>query len=193
MKKVIDDGVVEMVNYLSAKPFSEPEAVSQQSKKRLIECPDDILSIAMKSARFDEGSQPPDAIVSTVPDSVEIADISTSAELTVHNNEFIIIDDDVNQNDTHVPLKITRVWSEFLNKEKNSEESSDDDIIVINDEDDVDLSEKENLNDCLKKQKESTNESNEGKRLVFPIELDKLFVCKKCGKYSGKLFLIVIK
>ncbi|XP_022160559.1 uncharacterized protein LOC111026733 [Myzus persicae] len=180
LKKVIDDGVVEMVNYLSAKPFSEPEAVSQQSKKRLIECPDDILSIAMKSARFDEGSQPPDAIVSTVPDSVEIADISTSAELTVHNNEFIIIDDDENQNDTHVPLKITRVWSEFLNKEKNSEESSDDDIIVINDEDDVDLSEKENLNDCLKKQKESTNESNEGKRLVFPIELDKLFVCKKC-------------
>jgi len=76
--------------------------------------------------------------------------------------------------------------------------SSNDDVI-IDDEDYVVLSEKLELNENPKKQicleiDESINGPNKVKRSVFPIiELDKLFVCKECGKYSVKLFLIFNK
>jgi len=120
-----------------------------------------------------------------------MAKSSTSMSLAI-DNEFIMIDD-VNQNDMQETLQINRIWSESNNKEKVS---SNDDIIVIDDEDDVDLSEKEELNEGPTKQicleiEESLNGSNKAKRLAFPIiELDKLFVCKECGKYLIKLFSI---
>jgi len=175
--------------------FSESEILPRQSQKRFIECPD-VPSMARKSARFDEGSQPPDAIALTVPDGVQMAESSTSESAL--NNDFIMIDDDddydVNQNDTHESLAIISVWSDYNNIEKKSEVLSNDDIIVTNEDDDVDLSEKEKLNKGPTKQicskiEKSINESNNIKRLAYPIiALDKLFACKKCGKYSGKLF-----
>jgi len=195
LTKVIDNGIVEIVN-LPAEIISVPEVLPQQSKKRSIECPD-VLSVAMKSARIDEGSQPSDTIVITVPDSAQMAESSTSMSLAI-DNEFIMIDD-VKQNDMQETLKINRIWSESKNKKKDPNLSSNDDIIVIDDEDDVDLSDKEIFNEgptkriCLDS-KESINGSSKVKRLAFPIiELDKLFVCKECGKYSVKLFLIVNK
>jgi len=185
--------MVEIVN-LPADIISVPEILPQRSKKRSIECPD-VLSVAMKSARINEESQPSDTIVITVPDSAQMAESSTSMSLAI-DNEFIMIDD-VDQNDMQETLKINRIWSEFNNKEKEPKMSSNDDIIVIDDEDDVDLSKKEELNESPTKRicleiEESINGSNKTKRLAFPfIELDKLFVCKECGRYLVKLFLIV--
>jgi len=184
--------MVEIVN-LPLEAISVPEVLPQRSKKRSIECPD-VLSVAMKSARIDEGSQASDTIVITVPDGAQMAESSTSMSLAI-DNEFIMIDD-VNQNDMQETLKINHIWSESNNKEKEPKVSSNDDIIVIDDEDDVDLSEKEELNEgptkriCLEVE-ESINGSNKAKRLAFPmIELDKLFVCNECGKYLFKLFSI---
>jgi len=177
---------------LPAETISVPEVLTQRSKKRSIECPD-VLSAAMKSAHIDERSQSSDTIVITVPDSAQMAESSTSTSLAI-DNEFIMIDD-VNQNDMQGTLKINRVWSDSKNKKKEPNVSSNDDIIVIDDEDDVDLSEKEEFNEgptkriCLEIE-ESINGSNKAKRLAFPIiELDKLFVCKECGKYF-KLLII---
>jgi len=192
LEKTIENGMVEIVN-LPAETSSLPEVLPQKSKKRSIECPD-VLSVAMKSARIDEGSQSSDTIVITVPDSAQMAESSTSLSLAI-DNEFIMLDD-VNQNDMHETFKINHIWSESKTKEKEPKISLNDDIIVIDDEDDVDLSDKEGLNEvptkriCLERE-ESTNVSNKSKRLAFPIiELDKLFVCKECGKYSVNLFFI---
>jgi len=186
LKKVVDNGIVEIV-HLPAE--SVPEVLPQQSKKRSTECPD-ALSVAMKTARIDVGTQPSDTIVITVPDSAQMAKSSTSMPLA-NDNEFIMIDD-VNQNDGHETLKINRIWSECDIAEKEPEVSSNDDIIVIDDEDDeddVDLPEKELTEGPAKRICLNINRSNKTKRLAFPvIELDKLFVCNKCGKYSVKLF-----
>jgi len=184
LTKVIDNGMVEIVN-LPAEKISVPEVLPQRSKKRSIECPD-VLSVAMKSARIDEGSKPSDTIVITVPDSAQMAESSSSMSLAI-DNEFIMLDD-VNQNDMQETLKISRIWSESKNKKKEPNVSSNDDIIVIDDEDDDNLSDKEFNEDptkriCLESD-ESINGSNKAKRLTLPIiELDKLFVCKECGKY----------
>ncbi|XP_026811622.1 uncharacterized protein LOC113552843 isoform X4 [Rhopalosiphum maidis] len=181
LKKVIENGIIEIVN-LPADTVSLPEVLPQKSKKRSIECPD-VLSVAMKSARIDEESQPSDTIVITVPDRAQMTESSTSLSI---DNEFIMIDD-VKQNDMQESLKIDCIWSESKKKEKDPKVSSNDDIIVIDDEDEVDLSEKEGLEDsskqiCLERE-ESTNGSIKTKRLAFPIiELDKLFVCKECEK-----------
>ncbi|CAI6364719.1 unnamed protein product [Macrosiphum euphorbiae] len=191
LTKVIDNGMVEIVN-LPLEAISVPEVLTQRSKKRSIECPD-VLSVAMKSARIDEGSQASDTIVITVPDGAQMAESSTSMSLAI-DNEFIMIDD-VNQNDMQETLKINHIWSESNNKEKEPKVSSNDDIIVIDDEDD-DLSEKEELNEgptkriCLEVE-ESINGSNKAKRLAFPmIELDKLFVCNECEKVfsNGQIY-----
>jgi len=186
----IDNGIVN----LPVEAISVPEVLPQRPEKRSIECPD-VLSVAMKSALIDKESQASDTIVITIPNSAQMAKISTSMSLAI-DNEFIMIDD-MNQNDMQQTLKINSIWSESNNKEKEPKVSSNDDIIVIDDEDDVDLSEKEELNEGPTKQiclvtKESINRSNKAKRLAFPIiELDKLFVCKECGKYIlVKLFLI---
>lgn len=187
MKKVIENGIIEIVN-LPADTVSLPEVLPQKSKKRSIKCPD-VLSVAMKSARIDEESQPSDTIVITVPDRAQMTESSTSLSI---DNEFIMIDD-VKQNDMQESLKIDCIWSESKNKEKDPKVSSNNDIIVIDDEDEVDLSEKGGLEDstkqiCLERE-ESTNGSIKTKRLAFPIiELDKLFVCKECGKYSVEFF-----
>ncbi|KAL4143321.1 hypothetical protein QTP88_005667 [Uroleucon formosanum] len=192
LTKVIDNGMVEIVN-LPADINSVPEILPQRSKKRSIECPD-VLSVAMKSARINEESQPSDTIVITVPDSAQMAESSTSMSLAI-DNEFIMIDD-VDQNDMQETLKINRIWSESNNKEKEPKVSSNDDIIVIDDEDDVDLSDKEELNESPTKRicleiEESINGSNKTKRLACPtIELDKLFVCKECEKVfsNGEMY-----
>jgi len=133
----------------------------------------------MKSAHIEEGSQP---LLITLPDSVQMAESSTSKSLAI-NNEFIIIDDDdVNQNDIHKSLKINRIWSESTNEEKKPELSSNDDIMVIDSENDVNLSEKEELSKGLTKQICLKDRSNKIKRSVFPIiELGSLFVCEECG------------
>eukprot|EP00102_Acyrthosiphon_pisum_P022313 XP_016659523.1 PREDICTED: uncharacterized protein LOC100573806 [Acyrthosiphon pisum] len=191
LTKVIDNGVVEIVK-LPREAISVPEVLPQRSKKRSIECPD-ILSVPMKSARIDKGSQASDTIVITVPNSTQTAEKCTSMSLAI-DNEFVMIDD-VNQNDMQQTLNTNRIWSES-NKENEPKVSSNDDIIVIDDEDDVDLSEKEELNEGPTKRiclaiEESINGSNTAKRLAFPIvELNKLFVCKECAKIfsSGLMF-----
>jgi len=133
----------------------------------------------MKSARTEEGSQASSTI--TLPNCVQMAESSTSKSLAI-NNESIMIDDDVNQNDMHESVKITRILSESNNKKKMPKVSSNDDFIVIDDEIDVNLSEKEEFNKGPTNQKCLKNRSNNVRRLVFPlIELDNLFACKKCG------------
>jgi len=179
LKKVIDDGIIKIVN-LPTETISDP--LPQQSKKRSIKSPD-VLSVAMKSARIEEGSQSSsDTIDISLSDSVQMAESSTSKSLAV-NNEFIIIDDDddVTQNDMHESLRITRVWSEYNNKDKKPNVSSNDDI-VIDDENDVNLSRNEELNEDPTKQICLKDRSNKAKRSVFPIiELDNLFFCKECS------------
>uniref|UniRef100_A0A2H8TXZ9 Zinc finger and BTB domain-containing protein 6 n=1 Tax=Melanaphis sacchari TaxID=742174 RepID=A0A2H8TXZ9_9HEMI len=183
LKKVIENGMIEVVNLPVDTVSSLPEVLPQKSKKRSVEC-SDVLSVAMKSACIDEGSQPLDTIVITVPDSAQMAESSTSLPLAI-DNEFIMIDD-VNENDMQESLKINCIWSESKNKEKRKV-SSNNDVIVIDDEDETNLLEKEELESpkkrmCLEKG-ESTNGSIKVKRLAFPIiELDKLFVCKECEK-----------
>jgi len=180
LTKVIDDGMIEIVN-VPTEAISVPEVLPQRSKKRSIECPD-VLSVAMKSARIDEGSEASDAIVITVPDSAQMAGSSTSTSLVI-DNEFIMIDDE-NQNDMQETLKINHIWSESNNKEKEPKASSNDDIIVIDDdEDDVDLSEKEELNEDPTKQviKES----------IMARRMNSLFTCNKCS-FKGNTSKIII-
>lgn len=199
LKKKVENGMVETVN-LPAETISLPEVIPQRSKKRSIECPN-VISTAMKSAQIDEISQPSDTIVITVPDSAQMEESSASLSLP-NDSEFIMLDDTI-QNDTEPiqeTLKINRIWSVSNNIEEEPLELSNDGIIVIDDDDDDDdLSVTEGLNEVPSKRKclgrkESTNGSNKVKRLAFPIiELDNLFVCKECGKYSIKLFLIANK
>jgi len=171
--------MVKIVN-LPAAAISVPEVLPQRSKKRSIECPD-VLSVAMKSALIDKGSQASDKIVITVPNSAKISE-STSMSSAI-DNEFVIIDH-VNQNNIQQTLKINRIWSESKNKEKEHKVSSNDDIIVIDDdEDDVDLSEKEELNEDPTKQviKES----------IMARRMNSLFTCNKCS-FKGNTSKIII-
>lgn len=100
---------------------------------------------------------------------------STSTSL-IFDSKLVMIND-VDQNHMRESLKTTRIRSESTNKKKESNVTSNNDVA---------LSEKEELNEDPKKRVSLDIEES-------IIELDKLFVCEECGKCSVKLFLIVNK
>jgi len=143
-----------MVKNVPAETISIPEFMPWRSKKRSIESSDN-LSLVMKLAHIDQGSQPSATVAYTFPNSVLTAESSTSMSLA----------NDVNQNHMKESLKSTRILSISNNIKKKPNVSS--------------------KNDPTKERCLEIDES--------VIELDKLFVCKECGKYSVEFFLIFNK
>lgn len=184
LKKSIFNGELEIVN-LPPEIISLPE--TQRNKRRRLECPD-VLSAAMKSACIEESTQSSDTIVITVPDRAHMVDNSNSSAPAI-DNEFIMLDDN-DQNDLRESLRINDIWTENENNVVEPLEQPDD-VITIDDEDDLpDTSNKTVATEISIKRKhsvlqESFDSRNKNKRLALPIiALDKLFLCKECGKYN---------
>lgn len=171
---------------LPSETSSFREILPKKIKKRRLGCPN-ALSDAIKSARIDASSQSSsDTIVITVPDKAQMTNSTSLTSSSDMDNEFIILDDDINQKPEQT-IKIDNVWSMA-----GCDQIDQSDVIVIDDDNDVDDNVLDNdgsnkVENVSTKRKNSIEEPNGGpikpKRLALPIvALNKLFVCKKCGK-----------
>lgn len=172
VQKVIDNGLVKVINIPSG-TSSLPEILLNKTKKKH----SDVHTSVIKSSHINNNTQSLDTIVITVPDRAQME--NTSLTLPV-DNDFIMLDNDSNQNIAHKKLKMHNIWSKSKDNNTEPPHILNDDVIIIDDDDDDDN------DDMLVNNTSNTRDhsiiSNKQKRLALPIiPLDKLFLCKECG------------
>lgn len=191
MDKIITNGLIDEVKL---QPITSSTDIQlQTSKKKSLHC-SDVQIPTDKTSRIDEITPSSNTIVITVPDRTQMTSTSDANLTLTADNEFIMIDDVIENNKQNEGIVITNVWSDTKNNENELQQSND--IIIIDDDED-DLLEISKINNeenteipieqkCLSKHsiEKSSNRLNKTKRLAHPlIALDKLFVCNECGKY----------